>query len=149
MTGQPQTEWPGAPRYLQYVVGAMCVALALVLLGVVLAAALPARQLFGLAPPTSLGERATVLAGVVVLGVLAGRLLLSRGARSDGALLSPTEIRIGGAIFILGAAVPLLLGMWGIIGAAAHVYLGVRCFKLAKQRDNEANANANLSHHVA
>lgn len=125
-----------AGRVLECLVGVVCA---------VLGAALAALAMFGVvvalvregppAPPSVLLLTLVIGALAGLLLVFAWRLLWNRARRSDGGLLSPFGLRVGGLIFLaspVAAVVGKPVGLLHVLGALAA---SGACFALARHRE--------------
>jgi hypothetical protein len=140
---------PEAPRYLEIVVGLISAVLGVV----VFAATLRSLIRSTVADFVKLGwaegsVRIVLLFGGYSLCVVGWRLLTNRRRASDGGLLSPVMLRVGGALCFLGAVITALSSMWGVIHAVGPISIGTACFALAGYRERAAQGVGNR-HRVA
>jgi hypothetical protein len=85
-------------------------------------------------PPRAGWVIAAVLIIAAMMGQLAFRLLTGRGRKGSGGLLSPTTLRIGGALFVLGAALQLKKSILRFDLALLHLAAAGACFSVATRR---------------
>jgi hypothetical protein len=113
-------------------------------------AALGASRGFGREVAISVVVILAVALGLGSLLFVAGLRLVTGKRRSDGGLLSPWTLRLGGLIFFVGPIVMLFAkpSLLMIVKAGALFGIGVACFSLANrreqhtfQRDSEAPNN--------
>jgi hypothetical protein len=128
-----------APRAMEILVGLLCGLIGLGLLGFVILLSYKVIER-GEMPPQ------LIMFAVPIMAVLGGmftlishRLLLNRGAKVGGGLLSPTAWFVGGIIFT-GLAIMLTIGAiwqqkWSVLVAPLPAIIFAKwCFSMAKTR---------------
>ena len=144
MTFDEPADFERAPRFLEILVGLVSSVAGLGALALLTGTLLswPTAD-----PPNLTWRGLAVLALFGILGYLlciAGwRLLRGRGRKSDGGLLPPVMLRIGGVLFVLGGALEAYVSGWGILRLLGAALMAVTCFGLARYRSRQAQEREN------